>query len=131
MPGWLPHGTLWAEDMIMRYYRPRPYRIVVFATRTRVRGKGKRQRTETIGYGYVSWNSDDVARRMYDPGRLYGSGTFCYPGMFAAYAAAMHELSKPEVHQISVRTNQDRPVYRYFKRPDGRITGYADREDSV
>lgn len=105
---------------------PRPYRLVVFATGTRVHGKGKRQRTETIGYGYISWNADEVARNMYDPGRLPGSGTFCYPGMYAAREAALRELSKLEVHQVSVRTNQDRPVYRYFKRPDGRITGYGE-----
>lgn len=111
-------------------YRPRPYRVIVFATGTRIRGKGKRQRIDTIGYGYVSWNSDDVARGMYDPGRLAGSGTFCYPGLFAARRAAMRELRQTGVQQVSVRTNQDQPMYRYYKQTDGRITGYGCREET-
>jgi len=108
---------------------PRPYRILAFGRSTVTKGRGKRARQVVQGYGYVGWNPDECARLMFDPGRLQGDGTFCWPGIHAARAAAMAELAKPEIHQVSVRTNQDRCVYLFNKHSDGRISGYVpDRE---
>lgn len=100
------------------------YRISVFATGQRTIGRGKRQRTQSIGYGYHGWTSNQSA----EPWRLKGSGTFCYLGAFHAIVAARQYLALPETHQVQIRTNQDRKVLIYYKRPDGRITCYRAEE---
>jgi hypothetical protein len=107
-----------------RLYKPRPYRIIVAATGQRTVGRGKWQRTQTIGYAVVAWNGDDEARKLFDPGRLPGAGTFCWPGLTAARRAALAQFADPTVHQVQVRTNQDRPVYLWNRHSDGRISGY-------
>lgn len=99
-----------------------PYRIVVFATGTKTVGKGKRQRTVPTSYGYMGWTET----QHYQEARLPGAGSFLYPGMHAVRQAAMAYLALPETHQVSIRTNQDKAVYRYFKHADQSITGYAD-----
>lgn len=71
----------------------KPYRIAVFASGTVTKGKGKKQRTEKRGYAYMGWNPDHTAVRR----------------------AALDHLLLPETEQVSVRTNQDREVFRFFR----------------
>lgn len=101
-----------------------PYRLVIFATGQRTIGRGKRQRTETIGCAFMGWTADQTA----EPHRLTGSGTFLYHGGIKACVAARQYLAQPNVHQVSVRTNQDRVVFRYVKASDGRIEMYGGDE---
>lgn len=103
----------------------RPYRIVVFALVTRNVGRGKRQKSVSCRCGFVAWTPE----QHYQEARLPGAGSFCWPGIHAARAEALRQLSEPTVCQVSIRTNQDRPVYRYFKHTDGTITGYADSKE--
>ena len=98
-----------------------PYRINVFATCERTIGKGKRQRKQTVGCGYMGWTPEQYYREA----RLPGAGSFLFPGLIAVRAAAMAYLALPNVHQLAIKNNQDRTVYRYFKHADGRITGYG------
>lgn len=98
-----------------------PYIIHVFATGTRTIGKGKRQRTQTIGYGYMGWTSV----QHYQEARLPGAGSFLYPGFIRARQAALAFLRLAETHQVCVKTNQSRDVYRWFKAADGTVSGYA------
>ena len=100
----------------------RPYRLVIFATGTRTVGRGKRQRRQTIGYGYMGW----TPVQAYQEARLPSAGSFLYPGLHAVHRAAHVYLALPETHQVSVRTGQDRSVYRYYKHADGTITGYGE-----
>lgn len=95
------------------------YRIVVCATGAKVVGKGKRRRVERTSYAYIAWQEDTT----HDPARE-GYGTFCFAGLHRVRHRAMRELGLPEVHQVQVRTNQDRTVYLWNKHADGRITGY-------
>lgn len=100
----------------------KPYRIVVFASGLR-RGRARRQFTELIpyDYAYVLWNPDQPYGLQ---ARLSGAGCFEWPGMWAAKRAVDRVLADTYVRQVSVRTNQDKQVYRYFRHSDGRITGY-------
>jgi hypothetical protein len=100
------------------------YRLAVFATSTRTTGKGKRQRTKITGYGYMGWTADQSAERS----RLAGSGTFCYAGGLRAIVAARAYLALPDTQQVQIRTNQDRHVLVYYKRPTGAITCYRSEE---
>lgn len=109
-------------------YAPKPYRLVAFGNMTRTTGKGKHTRTKVISFGVVAWNSDEIARTMYDPGRLHGAGTFCWPGLHAVRREAMRLLAG-EYTQVQVRTNQDRVLYIWNKHSDGRISGYNPQED--
>ena len=102
--------------------QPTPYRLVIFATGTRTVGRGKRQRQQTIGYGYMGW----TPVQAYQEARLPGAGSFLYPGLHAVHRAAQAYLARPETHQVSIRTDQDRSVYRYYKHADGTITGYGE-----
>ena len=94
---------------------PRPYRLVVFATGQIGRKKKPRD------YGYILWNPDYTLVA----GRLVGSGCFAWPGLIAAIRRARMELSRPEVRQVSVRTDQDRYVGRFVKHTDGTVVGYV------
>ena len=97
-----------------------PYRIQIFAVRYR---PVRRRRTYTeIELAHVGWDGWNPVQH-YQEARLPGAGSFLYPGMHAVYRAAMEALAQPGVHQVSIRTNQDRQVYRYFKSDKG-ITGY-------
>lgn len=100
----------------------RPYRIVVFARGPLV--TGKRRKPRPTGYAYMGWREEQA----YSEARLPGAGSFLYPGLHAVRRAAFEYLALPETEQVSIRTNQDRSVYRYFKQSDGRITGYGDRD---
>jgi hypothetical protein len=105
----------------------RVYTLAVFATRYAVVRQLKKQTIiERQGFGFQGWNPNN----SHEPGRLPGSGSFTFVGLHEVRRAAMRYLETPGVHQVAVKTNQDREVYRYFKQPDGSITGYlADRED--
>ena len=92
---------------------PRPYRLIVSATGQIGRHKKPRD------YGYILCNPDHTLAA----GRLVGSGCFVWPGLIAAIRRARMELERPEVRQVSVRTEQDRAVGRLIKWADGRITG--------
>ena len=95
-----------------------PYRIVVFATG--IIGRRKKP----VAYGYMGW----TPHQAYQEARLPGAGSFLYPGLHAVCRAAMHYLQLPETHQVSIRTNQDRSVYQFFKDSTGRVTGYGDTD---
>lgn len=116
---------------------PTPYRLIVFGRRLRhvrtLKGRGPHRKgaqsvLEPVDFSFHAWNDSDEARQLYDLGRLPGAGTFCWPGLHAVRAEAMRQVSQSGIHQISVRTNQDRRVYRYFKQPDGRIAGYMENQ---
>ena len=85
---------------------PTPYRIVVFAESPR------RGRRPARGYAYMGWSPV----QHFEEARLPGAGSFLYPGLHAVRRAALEYLSLPETRQVSVRTNQDREVYRFWKR---------------
>ena len=66
-------------------------------------------------------------QQSFQEARLPSAGSFLYPALHAVYRAAHDYLVLPTTQQVSIRTNQDQSVYRYFKHADGTITGYADR----
>jgi hypothetical protein len=105
-----------------------PYRIVVFASKyVPSKRQPKRARytaIERIDYAFMGWTETQV----YQEARLPSAGSFLFPGLFAVRRAAMNALSLPETQQVSIRTNQDKSVYRYFKHSDGRISGYGGNE---
>lgn len=118
-------GQLHLGDWLTPYPAGKPYRVIAAATGSRTIGRGKRRRTEQTSYGYVLWTADTSA----EPWRE-GYGSFCFSGLHRVRAAALSELQKPEVHQVQVRTNQDRTLYVWNKHSNGQITGYrADCED--
>ena len=106
-----------------------PYRIVVCARRVipgrELRGRGPRQRgaltrIEVAQVAWIGWHADHTV----EPGRLAGSGSFCFPGIRTAYTAVRRYLEEPGVHQVQLRTNQDRTLY-VWHRNGGRVTWYA------
>ena len=103
----------------------KPYRINVFANGFRpVKRLKNRTVIEPTTYGYQLWQPTQT----YQEARLPNAGSFLFAGMHEARRAAMAALAIPATTQVSIRTNQDRQVYRYFKQADGRITGYYDNE---
>ena len=101
------------------------YTLNVFGTRYAPVRRLKRQTIiERQGFGFQGWNPNND----HDPGRLPGSGSFVFVGMHNVRRAAMQYLDQPGVHQVAVKTNQSKDVYRYFKHADGSITGYLNRE---
>ena len=114
----LRQRQVWAKWGQAMNSRRTPYRIVVFATGLIGRRK------KATGYGYMGWNP----HQAYQEARLPSAGSFLYPGLHAVRDAAMHYLQLPETHQVSIRTNQDRPVYRFYKDAVGRMTGYGDTD---
>lgn len=127
-------GTTYVFPELTRHStEPTPYRIMVSAIRFK---KGRRVKAFRIGrttlhgeytelvqmpIGYMGWTSE----QHYQEARLPGAGSFLYPGILAARRAAMVYLDSPNVTQVSIRTNQDKTVYRYVKGTDGRVTGYG------
>lgn len=103
---------------------PKPYRLVIFAARYVTKRERIRPAPhvtiELQHFGYDGWNPI----QHYNEARLPGAGSFLYPGLHAVRKAAMDALALPGVHQVSIRTNQDRRVYLFNKHADGRITGY-------
>ena len=97
-----------------------PYRIMVFAHGFRPDRKGK-----AFDYAFMAWNPV----QSYQEARLPSAGSFLYPGIVAARKAAMEFLTISSTRQVSIRTNQDKQVYRYFLHADGTITGYAGTGD--
>lgn len=118
------------------YPRPTPYRLIVFAhgwqhtkpRRTRKTSAwGVQCALVRQGYAFMGWHAEQDP--IVDASRLPGAGSFCYPGLHAVQRAAAEYLARPDVDQVSVRTNQDRQVWHYFKQADGRVRGYrADQE---
>ena len=107
------------------------YCLHVFASGFRPGGRVKANRSHgayceiiPCDYGIQGWNPDN----RHEPGRLPTSGCFTWVGIVAVRKAAMEYLALPSVTQVSVRTNQDRQVYRYFKHADGTVTGYYERD---
>jgi hypothetical protein len=98
----------------------RPGRLVK-ATKTH----GAYTQIVPCAWGIQGWNHDN----RHEPGRLPDSGCFTWMGIIAVRKAAMEYLARPSVTQVSVRTNQDKQVYRYFRKADGTITGYAGNGD--
>lgn len=96
-----------------------PFRIVVFGEAqtvkvSRVKGK-RREYTSTIerkGYGFILWNADETTAAR--AGRS-GFGSFAWYGLSIARRAALDELRKPGIQQVSIRTNQDNPVAILYK----------------
>jgi len=103
----------------------RPYRIQVFASKFAPVRDRMRPHPHTVielkHIGFDGWNPI----QSYSEARLSGAGSFLYPGLIATRKAAMEFLAAPGVHQVSIRTNQDKKVYRYFKHEDGSISGYG------
>ena len=97
-----------------------PYRIVVCCRGEKSVGRGKRTRTVTTSYAYMGWTEV----QHYNEARLSNAGSFLFPGLHAVRRAAMEYLAQPGVHQVSIRTNQDRTIYLFNKYADGKITGY-------
>lgn len=97
-----------------------PYRVFASGTSYRVVGRGNRRHQEPRGYAYVVWNPDSTV----EPSRLPGSGTFLWPGLHAARRAALAQFDDQAVHQVSVRTNQDRTVYIWNRNRHGVVTGH-------
>lgn len=86
-----------------------PYRVIV----------------ATAAGAFVAWTPDQTA----DPARLQGSGALLFAGIVRAIAAARYHLRGADVRQVQIRTNQDRKVLVYNRRPDGTFTHYrADGE---
>lgn len=101
----------------------RPYRLVVFAQGLK---RGKRSpkvcQLNRQGVAWIGWTPHQHCGQE---ARLPGAGSFLYPGFLKARQAAFQYLQQPCVTQVSVRTDQDRSIYRWVKQTDGRITGYA------
>jgi hypothetical protein len=88
-----------------------PYRAIAFGSKQVTKGKGKRARVETQGYAFVLWNPEN----SHEPARLRESGSFLWPGIHAVRQAAVAAFDNPEIHQVSIRTNQDRHVYTFYR----------------
>ena len=88
-----------------------PYRVIVFATREITRGRGRKAKTERIGVGWDAWNPDHT----FEPARLEGSGSFLWLGLRDAKNAVGAAFLDPTVHQVQIRTNQDRKVAIYYR----------------
>lgn len=102
----------------------RLYTLAAFGTKYSPVRQLKRQTViERRGYGIQGWNPKNDHER----GRLSGSGSFTFVGMHEVRRAAMGYLADPQIHQVAIRTNQSKDVYRYHKQPDGSITGYLAR----
>lgn len=87
-----------------------PYRILAFGSEMMVTGKGRKRRTKMQGFGYVLWNPADG-----EAGRLPGSGSFNWRGLHVAYFAARMAFTDGRIEQVSIRTNQDREIYRMYR----------------
>lgn len=99
-----------------------PYRLNIFGQCFQpVRRLKKRTEIALIGYGVMGW----TPTQHYQDARLPGAGSFLFAGMHEVRRAAMEALAQPNITQVSIRTNQDRQVYRYFKHADGSIGGYS------
>jgi hypothetical protein len=75
-------------------------------------------------WGIQGWNPEND----HEPGRLPGSGSFTWVGLFAVRQAAMEYLAQPNVFQVSVYTNSSRHLYVWNKNSNGTITGYNPQE---
>lgn len=91
-----------------------PYRVCVFARGAIGRFK------KIVSYGYDLWNPV----QYFQEARLPSAGSFLWPGLHAVRRAAMAAFEQPDVHQVQVRTNQDRIVYIWNKH-NGIISGYG------
>jgi hypothetical protein len=109
----------------------RPYRLLVTVqgyrpTRRYYNRKRPYTAIERCVYGFVAWTPE----QHYREARLPNGGSFLFPGIHAARAEAFAYLARPNVRQVSIRTDQDRTVYLYNRYDDGRISGYAPGDDA-
>jgi hypothetical protein len=74
-----------------------------------------------VNFGYDLWTQT----QSYQEARLSSAGSFLFPGIHAVRKAAMDALALPQTTSVSIRTNQDRKVYRFVKQPCGCISGYG------
>lgn len=81
-----------------------PYRADVFFT-------GKDKRGKPQGAAYCLWNPV----QHYKEARLPSAGSFLFPGLHAIRRAVEAVVSDPSVTQVSVRTNQDKPIARWTR----------------
>lgn len=79
--------------------------------------KGAYTAIKPLAYGFTAWTEDTTA----EPHRA-GFGSFCFGSIHATRAEVVRQLANPRVHQVQVRTNQDRTLFVYNRRADGRIT---------
>jgi hypothetical protein len=82
-----------------------PYRVIVCATREMKRGR----KTERVGVAWVAWNPT-LTDHSAHAGRLDGSGSFLWLGLRDAKNAVAAAFLDPTVHQVQIRTNQDRKI---------------------
>jgi hypothetical protein len=101
-----------------------PLRVLVFAET--VRSASKSRKAKTIGCAWCAWSPDQCA--SFGEGRLSGSGTFLFAGFIRARQTALRAFANEDVRQVSVRTNQDRTVFVWNRRPDGQVVGYDARD---
>lgn len=105
----------------MQMSERRPYRLNIFGQRFQaVRRLKKRTDIALVTFGFMGW----TPTQHYHEARLPSAGSFLFAGMHEVRRAAMDALAQPGITQVSIRTNQDRQVYRYFKHADGTIGGY-------
>ncbi len=96
------------------------FRIVVFGESETTKGRGKKARIVKQGYAYILWNPcEETAASAGRP----GFGSFAWYGMGLARRAALTELQKPGITQVSIRTNQDQQVARLFRARMDEYTG--------
>lgn len=101
-----------------------PYRVQVSRWQYRPAGRPRKNGftpIQKVGTGYDLWTPE----QSYQEARLPSAGSFLFPGLFAVRAAALAEFAKPGVHQVQIRTNQDRIVYIFNRRADGQVSGYG------
>lgn len=105
------------------FARIRPYRVVVFST---IQIDYKRKGKKTVGCAFDAWNPE-LTDHWAHAGRLQGSGSFSWLGMQGAKYAAARAFLDPAVHQVQIRTEQDRKLL-IFNRHRNTITSYEARE---
>jgi hypothetical protein len=102
-----------------------PYRAVVFGSRfvpsKRQPKHGRFTAIERMDFAYDLWTE----RQAYQEARLPSAGSFLFPGIVAIRKAAMDALALPQTTSVSIRTNQDRKVYRFVKQSCGCVSGYG------
>jgi len=79
-----------------------------------------RTRIERRGYGYDLWNPDyETSERAGRP----GFGSFYWYGLGTARRAALDALMQPGIDQVSIRTNQDKRIFTFYRSEWDRYIG--------
>jgi hypothetical protein len=85
-----------------------PYRVLAFGTR--------KHRKKTVGYGFDVWNPE-LTDHWAHAGRLNGSGSFLWLGLRDAKNAVGRAFLDPNIHQVQIRTNQDKQIAIFYRGP--------------